>query len=124
MRRIDHVVLDQEIVANEQGRARVVGVNAAHTRCRHDHGCGALAIEELSNRALIRKIELLMSAQQQILVALLPQRSHHGRPDQSPVPGDINPRILSELHGALLVVLVDFVAFFGDQGIALGQVQI
>jgi hypothetical protein len=54
----------------------------------------------------------------------LPKSPHHGRPDQTPMPGDINSRILIELHGALLVVLVDFVAFFGDQGVALRQVQI
>jgi hypothetical protein len=40
------------------------------------------------------------------------------------MPRDINSRILIELHGVLLVVLVDLVAFFGNQGIAFGQVQV
>jgi hypothetical protein len=52
------------------------------------------------------------------------QSAHHGRTDQTPMPGDINSRILIELHGVLLVVGVDFVAFFGDHGIALRYIQV
>jgi hypothetical protein len=73
-------------------------MNATHPRRSHDHGCGPFSIEEPANRPLIGKIELLVRAQQQVVIAPSPERPNHGRPYQTSMPGDINSRIWIELH--------------------------
>ena len=94
MRRVDDIVLNEEIVANEQRRPRIVGVNSAHAGGRHDDRLRAFGLKKLANGGLVREIEFMMGPQYQIGVTLQLEGSDNRRTHQSTVARHINSRTL------------------------------
>jgi len=74
-------------------------MDAADAGRGHDDRLRALGFEKTPDRELIAKIELRVSAQEQILVALSFKGPHHRRTYQTAVPGDINLGALVGAHG-------------------------
>ena len=99
MRRVDDIVLNQEIVANEERGSRLVGVYAAHARRGQDDHLRTLGRKESADLGLICEIQLIACTEHQLSVTPGGQNSDHGRPNQSTVTGNIDSRGLSELQG-------------------------
>ncbi len=96
MRRGDHVGLDGEVVADEVGRKRVVGADAADPGGReHDMG-GALGRHECRGRRLVRQVELGVRAEDEVVEPGSAQRTDDGAARQPAVPRDVD--LVGRLH--------------------------
>lgn len=89
---MDDVVLDSEVFVNEVGAVGVVGVNAADFCGGHEDVVGFLGFEEVEYGALIKKVELLPCAGDEVGIAARLQAAHDGGADHAAVAGDVNFR--------------------------------
>src|ERR1022692_1865995 len=80
---------------------RIIRTDAADPSGRHDDRLGALTFKKLANRKLLGEIEFVVSAQEQIRVALASQGPDHGRTHQTAMSGYVNTRRLADLHEAI-----------------------
>jgi hypothetical protein len=90
MCRVNDIVLNQQIVANEERGPGIVGVNAAYPRRRHDDGFRPLALKKTVNVGLRSQIQFRVRPQHQVGVAPLLKRPDDCGTHQSTVACNVN----------------------------------
>ena len=91
IRRLDHVVLDGEVLQQEFGRMVPVCQDPAHLGGGEEHVVGALLPEKIENGFAVQQVELGPAAGDEVRIAAAAQRAQDRRPGQAAVAGDEYP---------------------------------
>ena len=90
----DHVALDPHVHHDEVGAVEAVGHYATDEGGGEDDGVRALLVEETSYGVLVRKVQFLMGASHEVVVAAGLEVVPDGGADQPAVAGDIYLAVL------------------------------
>ena len=86
---MDNVGLDCKILLNEVRRVSVISNDSADFCRREKYILGLLPGEKLLRPDLVRQIQLIVTAGDDILVACQVQTTNNRRPCQAPVTGNV-----------------------------------
>ena len=119
VRRVDQIVLDLQIVADEVGGIGLVREDAADLGRSHEHVLGPALSEEAFDRRLIAQVEHLARRAHEICVVPRAQRPHDRGTDEAALARDEDGRVAVHSRG-----LDDGEAFARDQRVALRELQV
>jgi hypothetical protein len=118
--RMDHVGLDDQVVADEFGRIAVVGDDAAHLRRSEEHVLRFFGGEEGVGGCRVGQIEFRVRAAQDVRAALRLKVADDGRADEAAMARHVDACVDVHDGRCLLVVVVGLKAGHFHQRIALG----
>ncbi len=95
---VDDRGVDHQIVVEELGRIRVVGMDAADLSGRQDDLLGPVVGHPLLDLALVAKVDLVTGCGQNVVETTLVQTAKERRPHQSTVPSDEDLGIRCQSH--------------------------
>ena len=82
----------------------LVGHDAAHLGGGQEYVFRSFSLKERFDISLSREVQFLVSAQEQVVVALSLKFAHDGRAHHTPVAGNINFCVF--LHGIFLICVI------------------
>jgi hypothetical protein len=90
MGRPEHNRLDNDVIADEIGRVRIVCQDASHLGGSQDHAVRAFHLEEGLDSGLVEKVQFVARSSQDLGIAPLLEASDKGRTYQAPMTRNKN----------------------------------
>ena len=95
---VNHIGLDDQVVANKFRREAVVGDDAAHLGSGQEHVVWLFRLKHLLRGVGVSQVQLGVGACDQVCIAFCPQPPDDGAADQAAVAGDVDARLQRQGH--------------------------